>query len=126
MLLLVLLGCADFGRFLYHHIAITNAARAGAAYAIMNPCRTASPATWQAATAAVARAEIARQTASFDPTKLTVDVPLQSTANGLIDAASGNRRVRVTTGYTFRTLVTWPGIPAILVMRSTIELPQIR
>ena len=36
VLMTIVLGCVDFGRFAYNYIAVTNAARAGASYAIMN------------------------------------------------------------------------------------------
>ena len=45
----LVLATVDFGRFAYNYIAVTNAARAGAAWVMMNPPNNmSSPATgWQ-------------------------------------------------------------------------------
>src|SRR5437868_5776563 len=37
LLILLALGCVDFGRYAYYSIAVQNAARTAAEYAIMNP-----------------------------------------------------------------------------------------
>ena len=45
LLVTIVLGCVDFGRFAYNYIALTNAARAGAAFGCMNVYTTATQAT---------------------------------------------------------------------------------
>ena len=42
----LLLGTVDFGRFAYTQIAVTNAARAGAAFGSMNPYSSATQTNW--------------------------------------------------------------------------------
>lgn len=74
LLLLVVLGVADFGRAFYYTTAITNAAKAGAVYAAMNP----SPAPGAVA------AHVCNETGfvAYSPTAtcpgLSVDPPLVS------------------------------------------------
>ena len=46
---LLALGCVDFGRCLYHHIALANAVRAGGAHAIMNSFLAADEDGWKEA-----------------------------------------------------------------------------
>src|SRR5213075_2286347 len=46
LLIFLALGCVDFGRYAYYSIAVQNAARAGAEYAIMNPYRTSGNTAW--------------------------------------------------------------------------------
>src|SRR5262249_23476708 len=37
VLVLIVIGCVDFGRFLYYYIAVTNAAEEGATFGSLNP-----------------------------------------------------------------------------------------
>src|SRR5438034_6510408 len=46
VLVLIVLGCIDFGRFAYNYIAVTNAARAGAAYGMMNNYTSSTLSNW--------------------------------------------------------------------------------
>ena len=119
VLMLMALACLDFGRFAYHHIAVTNAARAGAEYAITNPYGPDEEASWRSRVELTARAELTNQTGG-DAARLTV-------ATSVIVESNGRRQVRVEATYTgFRTLVSWPGIPDAPVMRSAVVVPAIR
>ncbi len=118
VLIFLTLICVDFGRVAYHHIAVTNATRAGAEYAITNPSGS-DQSTWRAQIQATARAELTNQT-DCDPNQLTTEVSVATDADGLL-------RVRVTASYTgFRTLVSWPGIPDAPTLRSSVMMPAIR
>ena len=119
VLSLLALACLDFGRFAYHHIAVTNAARAGAQYAIMTPFAPDGEAEWRSQVEFTSRAELMNQTGS-DTGRLTAETAVTAQPNG-------SRQVRVRAIYTgFQTLVSWPGIPDAPVMRSTVVLPAIR
>lgn len=123
VLMLIVLGCVDFGRFAYDLIAVTNAARAGASYGIMNNYSSSTLASWKASVMAAARAEMAGQD-GYSADKITVTVP-DPTAD-----ASGLRRVDVTVSYQFKTLVNWnwPGlaIPQDSTLTRSAELRLIR
>jgi Flp pilus assembly protein TadG len=119
VLLLMLLGAVDFGRFAYSSIAVTNAARAGGAYAIMNPFTPSTKAAWMARVEQAARTEMTGQT-GFVATDLTV------TTTPLPVEPTGLRRVRVEASYPFRTLVDWPGIPSEVTLRPAVEMRVIR
>ena len=119
VLTLLALACLDFGRFAYHHIAVTNAARAGGEHAITNPYGPDGEAAWRSRVELTSRAELSNQTGG-DPAHLTATVAVTA-------ERPGSRWVRVETTYTgFRTLVSWPGIPDAPVMRAAAVLPAIR
>lgn len=110
--------CIDFGRFAYHYVAVTNAARAGGEYAITNPIGS-SQAAWRDRIQATARAELANQS-NCDPNRLTTEVTVASDANGVLQA-------RVVATYTgFHTVVSWPGIPDAPTLRARVVMPVIR
>jgi len=114
----IVLACVDLGRFAYNYIAVTNAARAGAAYGIMNPYSSSSLTTWTAAVKQAAKDEMAQQP-GYDSTKLNVTVTTATETNGL-------RRVRVSASYPFQTVVNWPGIPNQLTLDGVVEMRSIR
>lgn len=118
LLLLLALGCVDFGRFLYHYIALHNAAQAGASHGMMNPYSAGGEDTWKANIQTVARAEMFEQTGYVESNLETVTTTI------LEDA--GLRRVRVVAEYPFRTLVNWPGVPHHMTLRSAVEVRAIR
>jgi Flp pilus assembly protein TadG len=118
LLALVVLGCVDFGRFCYHHIALTNAARAGAAYGIMHNYPAAEQAAWEAQIQEVARDEMTQQTGY-------VRASLTTTTTVTVEQ-SGLRRVRVQANHPFQTIVAWPSLPAGMTLRSAIEMRAIR
>ena len=49
VLVTLALGSIDFGRFAYNYIAVNNAARAGAAYGVMNSYLPSQASAWQTA-----------------------------------------------------------------------------
>ena len=119
VLTLLALACLDFGRFAYHHVAVTNAARAGGEHAITTPYAPSGETTWRSRIELTARSELTNQTGA-DPEQLTTTIAVT------VDPA-GRRRVRIEAAYTgFRTLVSWPGIADNPVMRSAVVMPVIR
>ena len=128
VLVTLVLGAIDFGRFAYNYIAVTNAARAGAAYAIMNPYNTNSPtatSAWQNAILQTARNELANQVGGTNAANLTIN-PLPAA----IQDANGLNRVQVTAHYPFTTIINWQwtglGIPNTMSLSSMVEMRMIR
>ncbi len=123
VLVTILLGCVDFGRFAYNYIAVTNAARAGAAYAMMNNYTTSTYSTWVSNITAAAQAEMTGQ-AGYNSANMTVAAPVVTVE------ASGLRRVQVTVSYPFQTVVNWSwvglGIPSSLTLQGSTVVRLIR
>lgn len=125
LLMTIVLGTVDFGRFAYNYIAVANAARAGASYAIMNNYSASSLAAWRTAVKEAARDEMKLQT-GYSASNLTVSDPVVTK-----DPPPSNlRRVRVTASYTFTTLVNWNwpllSIPNSISMTRQVEMRMIR
>jgi len=118
LLITVLLGATDFGRFSHSAVAVTNAARNGAAYASMNPWSSTTQTAWTAATRQAVKDELS-QSASFDNTKLIVNV------SNIVEVG-GLRRVSVQVTYPFSTSVTWPFLPSSFNMQHTVVMRTIR
>jgi Flp pilus assembly protein TadG len=118
LLVTLVLGTLDFGRFAYYYIAVTNAARAGAAFGCMNPQTPATWLRWRAKVVQAAADEMTGQT-GYAPEQLTVGVITTDESNGLW-------RVQVTASYPFQTLVSWPGIPSNVTLRQAVVLRAIR
>ena len=136
VLAFLILGCLDFGRFAYTYIALTNSARSGAFYGVMNPYKSSTEATWLTNIQSYARQQM---NLSPDP-NLTIDTSTltKSTAgNGdtiysnsdiivTIEKATGERRVSVTAHYTFKTLISYPGMPSSVSMQRQVVMRSIR
>jgi Flp pilus assembly protein TadG len=118
ILMLLLLGCIDFGRFPHSYIAVTNAARAGAGFGSVNPYSTATATTWKADIKQAVVDEISKLD-GFDKTQLNV-------TSTYIDEGNGLWRVKVTVSYPFQTVVNWPGLPNNVTMQQTAVLRGIR
>jgi hypothetical protein len=119
VLVTIVLGCVDFGRFCYAYISVTNAAREGAYYASFHPPKTAEggPAEWNAYIAEAAKAEIGGR---LDESKLGFPGAV------VIDESDGLKRVRVEVQYTFETLVAWPFLPNTVVLSRAVEMRVLR
>lgn len=102
LLTMIMLGCVDFGRFAHTYIAVTNAARAGAGYAIMNPFTLVTQPLWEAAVRDAVVDEI-QQLKGFDASDLNVVATRTVEGDGLW-------RVSVYVSYPFDPFVNWPGL----------------
>jgi len=118
LVMLVTLGCIDLGRFAYSYIAVTNAARAGAGFAMMNSYDANTQAAYLTKVQQAAADEMTGQT-GFIPANLTVTPTI-------IDEGSGDKRIRVVASYPFQTIITWPGIPHNLTLQRTVAMRKIR
>lgn len=111
LLMLIVLGCVDFGRFVYTYISVHNGARAGAG-AVIDKALGGS-----VTPGLVTNINVAVQQEMSDfvfPAGFAPDV-------ALIKEGSF-RRVRVGVTYPFDTLVPWPGIPSHLDLTHSIEM----
>jgi len=118
ILMLLLLGAADFGRCFYTSVAITNTARAGAEYGSMHPFDSSTQGTWQTGVRQAAVDELGASN-SFDPGRLVV------TATSITESG-GARRVSVQAAYPFNTILHWPYIPASISVQGASVMRTIR
>jgi Flp pilus assembly protein TadG len=132
----LVLGCADFARFAYTYIALSNAVRAGAGWAIMNKpsSLTNPPASWQTSVQTAVSNEMSLQP-GFQSSSLTVpnaSVTTESTTYGT--TTYNTWRVTVTATYPFTSLVNWNfsmlghtlGLPHSLTLGQTVTMRGIR
>ena len=116
LLVLIVLGCIDFGRFAYSYIAITNAARAGAGYGCTHTFTVATFPAWQAKTKQAAADEMS----GFDPSLFQIADPL------FIPESPTLWQVQVEVSYTFQTFIDWPGIPNQVPMYRKVIMRNVR
>jgi hypothetical protein len=111
LLVTITLGCVDFGRFAYSYIALTNAARAGASYAMMN---NYSPSTygalsdpptahtWCGGINAAVQQEMTNQIGYSTSSPATL-----SALTVTVDSTTGLRRAQLTVSYPFQSMISW-------------------
>jgi Flp pilus assembly protein TadG len=118
VLLTLVLGCVDFGRFAHSYIVVTNAARTGASFAAVNPYTPETYVLWQNGVQQAVRQEMSGLS-QFDAQALVVQTTVIAGTNQSWSA-------QVDVSYPFYTLVAWPGIPAGFNLRQTVVMPTIR
>jgi Flp pilus assembly protein TadG len=122
VMMTLILGCVDFGRFAYYHIAVTNASRAGGVSAMMNNFTSTTKSTWSTNVATAAKAEMNSMT-GYTAASLTVTTTTTQDANGLV-------RAKVNASYPFSTIVKWNwtglGIPSSFNLQRQVEVRLIR
>ncbi len=116
LLLLMVLGICDFGRVYYTAITLAHAARAGAAYGSQSNASASDIAGMEQA---------AREEAQdLDGISVTAERFCECPDAGTVDCVTGicvagvapELYVKVTASKTFKTLVSYPGIPDTLQM----------
>jgi Flp pilus assembly protein TadG len=115
VLILIVLGCVDFGRFAYTYVAVTNAARTGAGYGSSHGYTKAGYPTWQALVAQAAKSEMG----DFDASQITVDASAVNDSPTLW-------RAQVDVSYTFQTLINWPGLPSQVTLTQRVAMRNVR
>ncbi len=125
LLLLMMIGAIDFGRFAHSLIAVTNASRAGAGLASIHPTTNATLAAWQAEVRATVLAELAQtmQSTGLVANDVTISVPAPTTAG---NGASARKSVSVTVTIPFRQIVSWPLLPQNVTLTRTTVFRAIR
>jgi Flp pilus assembly protein TadG len=114
----IVLGGADLGRFAHYDNVISNVARVGAEYGATHRRMSRNASTWEEKLIAAATEE-AENLPDFDADNL--DIAVETT-----DEADGRLRVSVTVTYPFETVVDWPGLPADFDLSSTIVYVEYR
>lgn len=114
LLLLLLLGCIDVGRFALKYICLTSATSEAATFASLNaPGQFGGFSGW---VAAVQQRAISESTA-IDPPLTTTEIVVDTTV-----IESGLVSVEVSS--TFETLITWPGLPHRWTLTRKVVLSQ--
>jgi hypothetical protein len=129
LFLLIVLGCIDFGRFAHTYIAVTNGARAGAGFAIMNPFSDNTAVAWQAELRQAVVDEMQQVMAAdpkFGEADLLVFPPDQGGGDGRTFEDGGFWRIRIEVTYPFETIIPWPGIPNRVDLSRVTEMRGIR
>lgn len=128
LLMLIVLGCVDFGRFAYTYIAVTNAARAAAAYASVTPVDTTSTTKYAAWKTAVEQYATREMGTPFQSASLTF-VPAPSMTEGTTTNSKGQTVpdptlvwVTVTVSCPFTTIVNWLGIPRNMTITRQVKM----
>jgi Flp pilus assembly protein TadG len=114
LLLLLLLGCIDVGRFALRYICLANAASEAATFASLNaPGQFGDVSGWIAAIQQRAITESILLDPPLTATEITVDTSIL--ANGLVSAQVES---------SFETLIPWPGLPHKWTMTRKVVLSQ--
>jgi len=112
LLVLLLLGACDFGRFAHTQVAVASAARAGAGQASRSQPTVATRARWEAEIQAAVREEL-EGLANFRANRLTVSITS-------VAESGGTSRASVQVSYPFRTLISWGALPDLFICRETV------
>jgi Flp pilus assembly protein TadG len=125
MMMLMMLGTADFARVFYAGIAVANAARAGVQYGALDPGNAGNfTAMQQAALNDAANQGLTGITAvASNYCGCTGSSSTVTCGSGLCAVGGGtttpNGYVRVVVNYTYNTLVNYPGIPHTISLSRT-------
>ena len=122
VLVMIVLSCVDFGQFAYNYIALGNAVRAGAAWAMINPPSNmaAPPAAWQTSIVTAVSNEMSLQP-GFQSGSLMV-----GTVTPVLNPDGTTYRFSVTATYPFQTVISYVGIPQSLTLSRTVTMRFIR
>ena len=118
LLVTILLGAIDFGRFAFSAITVANAARTGAAV-----CQHASSCNLTDAQIKTIVRNEALPYLDLDDTLPTVAVTVDKDACGA-SPPSLSPCVEVRVAYQFQTLIPWPGIPADVWIARSARIPR--
>ena len=102
VILILLLGCVDFGRAMHWSIAVSNATATGAHYGATRRRTPLTQDQWETSVGNVVVEELEGHR-SFSPADFETNVNVQVEADG-------NQLVTVTSTYQFPLIVNWPGI----------------
>lgn len=118
LLLLLALACSDFGRIVYFHQIVVNAARTAAESGATHGFTAYTQPSWEADVYQAALEEM-QNVPQFDEGELDYDLTTTTDADGLA-------RITVNISYPFRTVVTWPGLPSEVVLHRIVQFRQFR
>lgn len=121
VLITLVLGAVDFGRFAYTYIAVSNAAREGAATAARQVWTSQTATIWTAGVQSAIHDELGcfNPSPAFTYHYVQIGFPMSSTitvGNSTVQCpftveANGDKRVGVSVTYPFQMVVNWPFFP---------------
>ena len=118
LLTLLILGCLDYARSISTSMSITSATRIGAEYAATHRFTVLTRTAWETKIRSLINQELAI-IPNYDPqqTTVTLDTTLDS-----------QDVVRITIGVEcqFRTVIPWPTLPNVVVIKQSVAMRQIR
>lgn len=118
VLIAIVLGAADLGRFAHYDNIVSNAARLGAEYGATHRRTTLNADDWEDRVVSVAHEELAHLP-EFDVDVLELNVEVTDVANDPL-------QVEVEVTYPFEMIVDWPGLPAEFDIRATVAYEEYR
>lgn len=114
LLMILVLGCIDVGRFSYNYMSMTNATSEAAAFASLNnPGKFGGMEPW----AAAVQQRAITESSTLDPPLVAADIVVDTS---VLEAGL----VSVQVNHTFTTLIDWPGLPHVMPMSRRIILSQ--
>ncbi len=116
VLVTLVLGCIDLGRFASSYVAVSGAARSGAGAGSEQPYTSATLSAWQAYVGQAVKDEMA----DYDPALVTV------AANPVPEQGGDSWQAVVEVSYPFTTVVSWPGLPAQFPVCQTVAMRSTR
>ena len=124
LLLLIFVFMIDFGRAFVIGKAIDNAATQGALMGAMTTNPSGTNTMWVGTVNQAIRQSLSGY-GWYDDTRLTVNVPIPSSLNGLVDS-NGSRIVQVNVTYAADHVLRLPGVPSGYSVIRTVRVDQIR
>lgn len=124
VLMVVLILSIDISRFLIVTMALNNAVDQGVVSGSNTALNLTSQSTWDTQI----RTSVSNSMAQykwFNPANLSVNVPVPSTTNGLIDS-SGFRSIQVQISYQTDYVIPWQGYTSPNLVTITLTTDQIR
>lgn len=120
ILMLILLGTADFGRVFHDSIAVQNASRMGAQYAVVTASSTAAPDL--AGVQAAALAELPDQGGATASATQYCQCGNGAQNDCSSSCASKTKYISVSVTKNFTTVVPYPGVPSPVVLSSSVTV----
>jgi hypothetical protein len=118
VLMAIVLGAVDMGRFAQYENILSNAARVGAHYGATHRLTPQGAAHWESELMTAVEEEAAHLS-GFDAALLEVEIDN-------FNQADGSRRVEVEAAYPFKTVVNWPGLPSQIDLRRRVAFQEYR
>ena len=111
LLVLIMLGCVDFGRFVYVYVTVSNSAREGANFGSLHGiAEFGNVGNWSTAVTNAAVAE-------------TTQLPIIASEVTVDTSTLSSQIVTVQVVHQFTTLTAWPGLPATLTLTRKVVMP---
>jgi Flp pilus assembly protein TadG len=117
VVILLALGCTDFGRVFHAHSVVSNGARCGAEYGATHGFTPHTQPAWEAMIRSSVEEEL-RNLPGYDAQAPAVEVSTAPDEAGLY-------RVAVEVEYPFATTIDWPGLPSQVLLKHRVEMRRI-